>query len=393
MIEPTIPDITSDDLDLLRAIHHESQQSHRGVTAEMCCVLSNCDTPAQREALVARINRLIAAPLRLLRMDPNDPERVCLSVDGRQVLQAAPSAANEASPGDVPTTEASDAAVAPSASTEDDDMAKPLNALQQAVIDTLSDEDAVHAETSLTTQELITALRRVPGHEDVTGQSLGPCLAGLDRRGLTWRYYHGAGISRVMRWYLTEQGQQAATPRDAPSHCNACGSLGGEFHAPECPAVDAFTAGRVAGAVEDRPDDAEPGEQAATPPATRRHCFSFCHRCGYNYPLPGEYGPTNGLCDYCRVSYSQQPETLVEGSGPSRVEVTPLQVAIHPAGTHYLHPASILLSVENDGEGDYLTIKNIGGGLAIEIEDMATLDAVRIQAERLLAQAQREDEV
>lgn len=254
-------EITSVDLDLLRAIHHESQQSRRGVTAEMCCVLSNCDTPAQREALVARINRLIAAPLRLLRMDPNDPERVCLSVDGRQVVEAAPWTANEASPGDAPTTEV-----------------------------------------------------------------------------------EAAG----------------------PSHCNACGSVGGEFHAPECPAINAFEAGRIAGAVDDRSDDAEPGEQA-----------------------PGsDLGPVMAAQGCTpEMGYQPQGETLVDGTASSRVEVTTLQVVIHPAGTHYQHPASILLSVENDGEGAYLTIKNIGGGRAVEIEDLATLDAVRIQAEKLLAQA------
>lgn len=380
MIEPTIPDITSDDLDLLRAIHHESQQSHRGVTAEMCCVLSNCDTPAQREALVARINRLIAAPLRLLRMDPNDPERVCLSVDGRQVLQAAPTAANEALP----------AAESSRASTEDDDMAKPLNDLQLTILDALAAAPSVTALRALTTQEVAEAIRQRVGDRHARPQCVGPCLAGLDRRGLVKRFYHPPAADGVMRWYLTQAGFHAAPQADL-GHCNACGSVGGEFHAPECPAVDAFTAGRVAGAPEDAAEDSETGEDLE--PLWGRGYVVLC--CDCLKPLTFEerhyYA---GRCERCEsaVRYDDpKPETLVEGSGSHRVEVTTLQVAIHPAGTHYQHPASILLSVENDGEGPYLTIKNSGGGLAVEIEDLATLDAVRIQAEKLLAKAQREE--
>lgn len=209
-----------------------------------------------------------------------------------------------------------------------------LNDLQQSVIDALDDaESTLQAPFPTATASLLEILQQVPGHDDLTMETLKPCLATLKRRGLI---DHPVGDKRGREVYVTDEGrtyadgaapdeaderptgpllcascnapesephregceylpkpdpEPAAEPQASPdpvTHidpetrrvilpdtadeegddepftveppCSGCEAQVGEHHDPECPAVDAFTAGRIPSVVDERPEEAEPGE-------------------------------------------------------------------------------------------------------------------------------------
>ncbi|SDL78288.1 hypothetical protein SAMN05661010_02539 [Modicisalibacter muralis] len=87
-----------------------------------------------------------------------------------------------------------------------------LNDLQQSVIDVLFEAGAVSMHSSLPRESIQNALATVPGLVEITGNALGPCLAGLNRRGLVQKHLNEC-------WSLTDESAQmvsADEEDDAP---------------------------------------------------------------------------------------------------------------------------------------------------------------------------------
>ena len=59
-----------------------------------------------------------------------------------------------------------------------------------------------------------------------------------------------AGALIVAELERLNRAEERAREEKRPAACDACNSQPGQYHAPECPAVDAFTAGRIRGGEE-----------------------------------------------------------------------------------------------------------------------------------------------
>lgn len=125
---------------------------------------------------------------------------------------------------------------------------------------------AIHEESQQTrrgvTADMAATLVNAGGKND--RERVGKMLALLRDEGAL-RYHEG-------RWWATEMGLAGAAIREAAEQttadsdevpapaCTGCDSQEGEYHNPECPAVNAFQAGRIPAEVCERPDDSKPGE-------------------------------------------------------------------------------------------------------------------------------------
>lgn len=256
-----------------------------------------------------------------------------------------------------------------------------LNDLQQTVLDTLAEYGPFQP---IDVDELIERVSGVPGMDDVNGNHMGPCLAALKRRELVSQPRKGGPCSITSDGLGYVDGFGEALPEDSPD---------AEPDPQSAPADELTPEGR---------DEPVRIPQKLAP--------ATCS-CGALLSAD-EFKFYHSQCEACvrREHEAMDPaagddlaEALIKGIEPGRSEyvddhasdpaapsVTPLSVAIHPPGTNHLHERAIFLSIDDEGAGPYLSLSGAVSS-TLEIDDVATLQAVCREGARLLSQAQAQE--